>query len=60
MVRSSPPDNGSRGLLERRPVIGYDTVLRARRLVTAAGETSGCVGVTDGRIAAVAPLEAGL
>jgi len=41
-------------------VTGYDTVLRARRMVTAAGETSGCVGVTDGRIAAMAPLEAGL
>jgi allantoinase len=39
---------------------GYDTVLRARRLVAAAGETSGCVGVADGRIAAIAPLEAGL
>ena len=39
---------------------GYDTVLRARRMVTAAGETSGCVGVTGGRIAAIAPLEAGL
>jgi allantoinase len=39
---------------------GYDTVLRARRLVTAAGETSGCVGVADGRIAAIAPLEAAL
>ena len=37
-----------------------DTVLRARRLVTAAGETSGCVGVTDGRVAAVEPLDAGL
>jgi len=41
-------------------VTGYDTVLRARRMVTAAGETSGCVGVTGGRIAAIAPLEAGL
>jgi allantoinase len=41
-------------------VTSYDTVFRARRLVTAAGETSGCVGVSDGRIAAVAPLEAGL
>ena len=40
--------------------MGYDTVLRARRLVTAAGETSGCVGVTDGRVAAVEPLEVGL
>jgi allantoinase len=39
---------------------GYDTVFRARRLVTAAGEDSGCVGVTGGRIAAISPLEAGL
>ena len=38
----------------------YETVLRARRLVTAAGETSACVGVSDGRVAAVAPLEPGL
>jgi allantoinase len=41
-------------------VTGYDTVFRARRLVTAAGEDSGCVGVVGGRIAAIAPLEAGL
>ena len=41
-------------------MIEYDTVFRARRLVTAAGEGSGCVGVADGRIAAIAPLEAGL
>ena len=39
---------------------GYDTVFRARRLVTAAGEESGCVGITDGRIAAVEPLDARL
>jgi allantoinase len=39
---------------------GYDTVLRARRMVTPAGETGGCVGVAGGRIAAIAPLEAGL
>ncbi len=38
----------------------YDLVFRARRLVTAAGEDSGCVGVAGGRIAAIAPLEAGL
>jgi allantoinase len=38
----------------------YDTVFRARRLVTAAGETGGCVAVADGRIAAIAPLESGL
>jgi allantoinase len=41
-------------------MIEYDTVLRARRLVGAAGEGSGCVGVAGGRIAAIAPLEAGL
>jgi allantoinase len=41
-------------------MIEHDTVFRARRLVTAAGEGSGCVGVVGGRIAAVAPLEAGL
>ncbi len=38
----------------------YDTVLRARRLVTNGREQAGCVGVTDGRIAAVEPLESGL
>jgi len=38
----------------------YDTVFHARRLVTAAGEDSGCVGVAGGRIAAISPLEAGL
>jgi len=41
-------------------MIEYDTVFRARRLVTAAGEESGCVGVAGGRIAAVEPLEARL
>ena len=41
-------------------MIAYDTVLRARRLVTAAGEDSGCVGVAGGRIAAISPLEGGL
>jgi allantoinase len=38
-------------------VTQYDTVFRARRLVTAAGEGSGCVGVADGRIATVEPLD---
>ena len=38
----------------------YDTVLRARRLVTAGHEQAGSVGVTDGRIAAVEPLESDL
>jgi allantoinase len=34
----------------------FDLVLRAPRAVTPAGETAVCVGVTDGRIAAVVPL----
>jgi allantoinase len=38
----------------------FDTVVRARRLVTADGERSGCVGVADGRIVTLSPLEAGL
>jgi allantoinase len=38
----------------------FDTVVRARRLVTAAGERSGCVGVADGRIVTISPQEAGL
>jgi allantoinase len=41
-------------------MIDYDTVFRARRLVTAVGQRSGCVGVAGGRIAALSPLEAGL
>jgi allantoinase len=41
-------------------MIEYDTVFRARQLVTAAGEGSGWVGVMDGRIAVIAPPEAGL
>jgi allantoinase len=41
-------------------VTGYDAVFRARRLVTAAGEGSGCVGVAGGRIAALEPLDARL
>ena len=39
---------------------GFDLVFRAPRVVTAAGEVAGCVGVRDGRVAAVEPLEAGL
>jgi allantoinase len=31
----------------------YDLVFRAHRMITPAGEVSGCVGVRDGRIAAV-------
>ena len=38
----------------------YDTVLRARRLVTAGREQAGCVGITGGRISAVEPLESDL
>lgn len=37
-----------------------DLVFRARRVITAAGEVSGCVGVRDGRIAAIEPLDARL
>jgi allantoinase len=48
------------GLPGRRPLAGFDSVFRARRLVTVEGERSGWVGVSGGRIAAVAPLEAGL
>jgi allantoinase len=41
-------------------VTRYDTVLRARRLVTAGREQAGCVGISDGRIVAVEPLQSGL
>jgi allantoinase len=41
-------------------VTGFDVVFRARRLVTAAGEAGGTVGVTGGRIAAVEPPDARL
>jgi len=33
----------------------FDLVLRARRVITAAGEVARCVGVRDGRIAAIEP-----
>jgi allantoinase len=39
---------------------GLDLVIRAPRVVTAAGEVSRCVGVRDGRIAAIEPLGAEL
>jgi allantoinase len=39
-------------------VSGFDLVFRARRVVTPAGEVAGCVGVRDGRVAAIEPLEA--
>jgi dihydroorotase-like cyclic amidohydrolase len=38
----------------------FELVFRAPRVVTAAGEVPGCVGVRDGRVAAVEPLTAGL
>jgi allantoinase len=41
-------------------VSGFELVLRAPRAVTPADETGVCVGVTDGRIAAVEPLAAAL
>jgi allantoinase len=39
---------------------GYDLVFRAPRVVTAAGEVARCVGVRDGRVAAIEPLAAEL
>jgi allantoinase len=39
---------------------GFDLVFRAPRVVTAAGEVPRCVGVRDGRVAAIEPLEAKL
>jgi len=41
-------------------VRSYDLVVRAARAVTPSGERGACVGVTDGRIAAVEPLSAPL
>ncbi len=38
----------------------FDLVFRAPRVITAAGEAARCVGVRDGRIAAVEPLDARL
>jgi allantoinase len=39
---------------------GFELVVRAPRMVTAAGEAAACVAVRDGRVAAVEPLAAGL
>ena len=41
-------------------VADHDVVVRAPRAVTAAGASGVCVGITDGRIATVAPLSARL
>ena len=38
----------------------FDLVLRAPRVVTAAGEVARCVAVRKGRVAAIEPLDAGL
>ena len=38
----------------------HDLVVRAARAVTPSGERGACLGITDGRIAAVAPLSAPL
>ena len=38
----------------------FELVFRAPRVVTPAGEAAACVAVRDGRVAAVAPLAAGL
>jgi allantoinase len=39
---------------------GFDLVFRAPRVVTTAGEAASCVGVRDGRVAAIEPLDPGL
>ncbi|HEU4348004.1 MAG TPA: allantoinase AllB [Actinoplanes sp.] len=39
---------------------GFEVVFRARRVITAAGEVARCVGVRDGRIAAIEPYDSGL
>lgn len=39
---------------------GFDVVVRARRAVAPDGETAVCVGIADGRIAALEPLAANL
>lgn len=36
----------------------YDAVIRARRIVTPAGEIAGCVGISDGRIATITSYDA--
>ena len=38
----------------------FDVVVKARRAVTPEGESAVCVGIADGRIAAVEPLAADL
>jgi allantoinase len=38
----------------------FDVVLRASRVITEHGEVAGCVGVRDGRVAAIAPVDADL
>ncbi|MBA2415502.1 MAG: allantoinase AllB [Geodermatophilaceae bacterium] len=39
---------------------GFDLVFRAPRVITAGGEVARCIGVRDGRIAAIEPLDSGL
>jgi allantoinase len=46
--------------VERGAVSDLDLVFRARRAITPDGEAARCVGVRDGRIAAIEPLEARL
>jgi allantoinase len=40
--------------------MGHDLVVRARRVVTTAGEVARCIGVTGGTVAAIEPLESEL
>jgi allantoinase len=41
-------------------VAGFDLVFRAQRVITVAGEVARCVGVRDGRIAAIEPYDSEL
>jgi allantoinase len=40
--------------------MSHDLVVRARRVVTTAGEVARCIGVTGGTVAAIEPLESEL
>ena len=42
------------------PVSFFDLVVQAPRVITSQGEVARCIGVTDGRITAIAPLAARL
>jgi allantoinase len=50
--------SGQHEQLSRGAVADYDLVIRAPRAITSAGEVPRCVGVRDGRVAAIELLEA--